>query len=65
LIIRKIMTVTNLKNSFRTVQEQDFPGRNLLQRGSRTLEELLSGANFPQRLLQRVRSPERSAPAYF
>jgi hypothetical protein len=46
-------------------QEQDFPGRNLLQRASRTPEELLSGANFPQRLLQRVHSPERSALAYF
>jgi hypothetical protein len=47
------------------LQEQDFPGRNLLQRVSRTPEELLSGANFPRRLLQRVRSLERSAPAYF
>jgi hypothetical protein len=47
------------------LQEQDFPGRNLLQRASRTLEELLSRVNFPQRLLQRVRSPERSALAYF
>jgi hypothetical protein len=46
------------------LQEQDFPGRNLLQRASRTPEELLSGANFLRRLLQRVRSPERSAPAY-
>jgi hypothetical protein len=34
------------------LQEQDFPERNLLQRASRTLEELLSGANFPRRLLQ-------------
>jgi hypothetical protein len=32
-------------------EEQDFPGRNLLQRASRTPEELLSGANFPRRLL--------------
>jgi hypothetical protein len=47
------------------LQEQDFPGRNLLQRASRTLEELLSGVNFPRRLLQRVHSPERIAPAYF
>jgi hypothetical protein len=47
------------------LQEQDFPGRNLLQRASSTPEELLSGANFPRRLLQQVRSPERSAPAYF
>jgi hypothetical protein len=46
-------------------QAQDFPGRNLLQRASRTPEELLSGANFPRRLLQRVHNPERSAPAYF
>jgi hypothetical protein len=44
-------------------KEQDFPGRNLLQRASRTPEELLSGANFPRRLLQQVHSPERSAPA--
>jgi hypothetical protein len=36
----------------------------VLQRASRTPEELLSGANFPWRLLQRVRSPERSATAY-
>jgi hypothetical protein len=43
-----------------------FPlGRNLLQCASRTPEELLSGANFPRRLLQRVRSQERSAPGYF
>jgi hypothetical protein len=42
------------------LQEQDFPGRNLLQRASRTPEELLSWANFPRRMLQRVRSPERS-----
>jgi hypothetical protein len=35
------------------LQEQDFPERNLLQRASRTPEELLSGANFPLRLLQR------------
>jgi hypothetical protein len=47
------------------LQEKDFPGRNLLQHASRTPEELLSGANFPRRLLQRVRSMERSAPAYF
>jgi hypothetical protein len=43
----------------------EFPGRNFLHHAYRTPEELLSGANFPQRLLQRVRSPERSAPAYF
>jgi hypothetical protein len=42
------------------LQEQVFPGRNLLQRASRTPEELLSGVHFPRR-----RSPERSAPAYF
>jgi hypothetical protein len=30
-------------------QEQDFSGRNLLQRGSRTPEELLSRAPFSQR----------------
>jgi hypothetical protein len=35
------------------LQEQGFPERNLLQRASRTPEELLSGANFPRRLLQR------------
>jgi hypothetical protein len=28
-------------------QEQDFPGRSLLQRASRTPEELLSGLPFP------------------
>jgi hypothetical protein len=47
------------------LQEQDFLERNLLQRASRTPEELLSGANFPRRLLQRVCSPERSVLAYF
>jgi hypothetical protein len=36
----------------RLIQEQDFPERNLLLHDSRTLEELLSGAPFPQRLLQ-------------
>jgi hypothetical protein len=35
------------------LQELDFPERNLLQRASRAPEELLSGANFPRRLLQR------------
>jgi hypothetical protein len=33
-------------------QEQDFLERYLLQRASRTQEELLSGAPFPRRLLQ-------------
>jgi hypothetical protein len=47
------------------LQEQDFLERNLLQRASRTPEELLSGVNFPRRLLKQVRIPERSAPAYF
>jgi hypothetical protein len=35
------------------LQEQDFPGRSLLQRASRTPEELLSGVLFPRRRLQR------------
>jgi hypothetical protein len=35
------------------LQEQDFLERNLLQRASRTPEELLSGVPFSGRLLQR------------
>jgi hypothetical protein len=34
-------------------QEQEFPGRNWLQRASRTPEELLFVVYFPRRLLQR------------
>jgi hypothetical protein len=44
-------------------QEQDFPERNLLQCASRTLEELLSGAPFPRRLLQRI--SEMTSPVEF
>jgi hypothetical protein len=47
------------------LQEQDFPGRNLLQSASRTPEELLSGANFPRRLLQRVHSPQSATLEQF
>jgi hypothetical protein len=35
------------------LQEQDFPGSNLLQRASRTPEELLSVVHFLRRLLRR------------
>jgi hypothetical protein len=35
------------------LQKQDCPGRNLLQRASRTPEELLSVVHFPRRLPQR------------
>jgi hypothetical protein len=35
------------------LQKQDFLERNLLQLASKALEELLSGAPFPWRLLQR------------
>jgi hypothetical protein len=59
-------------------QEQDFPGSSLLQRSSRTPEELLSGSSFLRRRLQRTGSsqsgedcssidpsPERTAPTEF
>jgi hypothetical protein len=35
------------------LQEQDFPERYLLQRASKTPEELLSGAPFRRRLLKK------------
>jgi hypothetical protein len=42
------------------LQEQDFPGRNLLQRASRTLEELLSGAK-PENFKLRIYTMKLSA----